>query len=91
MGDTIGLRVPACGLAIELLDKTGPLATTSANLSGHETLLEPKDISRCFPKVPLLGPLPWPPTSGLASTLIKWNSEGKWQLLRRGAVIPLEV
>lgn len=35
--DTIGLRVPALGLAVALLATTGPLAVTSANRSGRPT------------------------------------------------------
>lgn len=35
--DTIGVRVPAAGLAVALLARTGPLAVTSANRSGHPT------------------------------------------------------
>ena len=91
MGNSIGMRVPACTLAIDLLETSGPLATTSANLSGYDPLLDPQEVSSCFPEVPLLGPAPWPRASGLASTLIKWESKGRWQLLRRGAVIPSEV
>ena len=34
-GTSIGLRVPACAQALELLRCTGPLATTSANRSGE--------------------------------------------------------
>ena len=33
---TVGVRVPAHPLALELLGETGPVAVTSANLSGHE-------------------------------------------------------
>ena len=33
---TIGVRVPAHPLALELLSETGPVAVTSANLSGQE-------------------------------------------------------
>ena len=89
-GESIGMRVPACNLALDFLQKSGPLATTSANLSGLDPLMNPESISESFPELPLLGPLPWPQGSGLPSTLIKWQ-EGDWQLLRRGAVIPSEV
>ena len=34
-GKTIGLRIPKQKLSLSLLRKTGPLATTSANLSGR--------------------------------------------------------
>ncbi|KGG18719.1 putative translation factor (SUA5) [Prochlorococcus sp. SS52] len=90
-GDSIGIRIPACEVSMDFLNKSGPLATTSANLSGQETLIDPYELSQCFPKLPLLSPVPWPTSSGLASTLIKWKSPGKWQLLRRGAVIPKEL
>ncbi len=90
-GGSIGLRVPACKLALDFLHQSGPLATTSANLSGFDPLINPEAFSEVFPELPLLGPAPWPKGSGLASTLIKWHGEGNWQLIRRGAVIPLEV
>ncbi len=90
-GSSIGLRVPSCQLAIRLLSETGPLATTSANLSGQDSLMNPEDIARCFPDIPMLGPMPWPKLSGLASTLIEWKGPGQWQLLRQGAVIPSEL
>ena len=35
--DTIGVRVPADGIAVALLASTGPLAVTSANLTGAAT------------------------------------------------------
>lgn len=35
--ETVGVRVPAHGLAIALLSRTGPLAVSSANLSGRPT------------------------------------------------------
>ncbi|KGG16599.1 hypothetical protein EV06_0441 [Prochlorococcus sp. MIT 0602] len=90
-GSSIGMRVPACDFTINFLEKSGPLATTSANISGHDPLLDPKAVSKCFPQLPLLGPLPWPKPSGQASTLIEWKAPGSWQILRIGAVIPLEV
>ena len=90
-GNSIGIRVPACTLTLELLKKSGPLATTSANFSGLDPSLDADGVAKCFPELPLLGPIPWPQSSGLASTLIKWNAPGSWLLLRRGAVIPAEV
>ncbi len=87
-GDSIGMRVPACKVALDFLQISGPLATTSANLSGYEPLMSAEAFSEYFPDLPLLAPTPWPQGSGLASTLIKWQGKGHWQLLRRGAVIP---
>ncbi len=90
-GLNIGMRVPACEAAIELLTKSGPLATTSANLSGHPPSINAREASNYFPELPLLGPIPWPAPSGMASTVIVWRSIGHWQVLRRGAVILPEV
>ncbi len=84
----IGLRVPACSVTNQLLQESGPLATTSANLSGASSSRNAVEASIAFPGVPLLGPLPWPNSSGMASTVISWQDVGRWQLLRKGAVIP---
>ena len=83
----VGMRIPDCEMTIELLSRSGPLATTSANLAGESPCLDSTEASSCFPNLPLLGPLPWPKASGLASTLILWKNTGYWQVLRRGAVI----
>ncbi|WP_320665041.1 L-threonylcarbamoyladenylate synthase [Prochlorococcus sp. MIT 1223] len=89
--NTVGLRVPSNDQAIKLLDESGPLATSSANLSGEEPVLTAEEAAKTFPGVPLLGPTPWPNPSGLASSVIKWESPGRWRLLRRGAVMPLGI
>ncbi len=90
-GTSLGLRMPASDLALEFLRKTGPLATTSANLSGQDPSIQPEKVAKYFPELPLLGPQSWPQLSGCASTLIEWEGPGKWQLLRKGAVIPSEL
>ena len=82
---SIGLRVPALNLARDLLLKTGPLATTSANISGKSPVRNEVEASMQFPDIPILSPLPWPNSSGIASTIIEWNY-GEWNLLRSGAV-----
>tara|TARA_Y100001970_G_C14218495_1_gene851115 strand:- start:227 stop:802 length:576 start_codon:yes stop_codon:yes gene_type:complete len=86
--DSIGLRVPNSQVAISLLKKTGPLATTSANLSGVTPSLDISKISKDFPNVPFLGPIPWTDCSFQASTVIKWISKGNWTILRKGSIIP---
>ena len=45
---TIGLRVPANGLALKLLRRTGPLAATSANRSGEQTPSDVESIRELF-------------------------------------------
>ena len=84
--DSLGFRVPDLRLARDLLLKTGPLATTSANISGEAPVKDALEASIRFPKVPILSPVPWPNSSGMASTVVKWE-EGKWNLLRSGSVI----
>jgi L-threonylcarbamoyladenylate synthase len=99
-GASLGLRVPACARARELLRRSGPLATTSANRSGEPPARDAGEAGRLFPELPCLGPLPWPPGSGQASTVIAWepgaagggagsgaaDREG-WRVLRAGAMI----
>jgi L-threonylcarbamoyladenylate synthase len=87
-GGTLGLRVPACGMAQDLLERTGPLATTSANRSGEPAATSALEAADRFPHLPLLGPLPWPGASGTASTVIAWRREGGWHVMRAGAGIP---
>tara|TARA_Y100001968_G_scaffold314170_1_gene339219 strand:- start:630 stop:1214 length:585 start_codon:yes stop_codon:yes gene_type:complete len=83
--NTLGLRVPDLKVARDLLLKTGPLATTSANISGKIPVNDALEASIQFPGIPILGPLPWPKSSGMASTVVEWK-DGKWILLRAGSV-----
>ena len=83
--NSVGLRVPALKLARDLLMKTGPLATTSANISGDSPAKDALEASIKFPGIPILAPVPWPNSSGMASTVISWE-KGKWNLLRPGSV-----
>jgi L-threonylcarbamoyladenylate synthase len=85
---TIGLRVPDCAIAREILAQTGPLATTSANLSGQPPLQRLAEIDRAFDGVLTLDPEaigPLPPASGLPSTVAKWIGD-RWEILRQGSV-----
>ncbi|MFM8524610.1 MAG: L-threonylcarbamoyladenylate synthase [Cyanobacteriota bacterium] len=87
-GGTIGLRVPASALALELLRLTGPLATSSANRSGDEPCQSAEQAAEVFPETPRLGPVPWPPGSGVASTVLRWVGPSDWRVLRAGAIRP---
>ena len=84
--NNIGFRVPDLRIARDLLLQTGPLATTSANISGKSPVKDALEASIQFPGVPILAPVPWPNSSGMASTVIEWN-EGEWKLLRSGSVV----
>ena len=84
--NSLGFRVPDLRLARDFLMETGPLATTSANISGQSPVKDALEASNQFPGIPILGPVPWPNSSGMASTVIEWN-EGEWKLLRAGSVV----
>ena len=86
-GSNLGMRVPACEMTLELLSQSGPLATTSANKAGKQPPLNAEETANYFPDLPLLAPVPWSRSSGLASTLALWQSPGCWHILRSGAVI----
>ncbi len=87
-GGSLGLRVPACPQALELLRCSGPLATTSANRSGEPACTTAEEACAAFPGVAQLAPVPWPAPSGQASTVLAWSDAGSWRLLRAGAVPP---
>ena len=90
-GGSLGIRIPACPLTLRLLERTGPLATSSANPSGESAAMTALEASCYFPQLPQLGPLPWPDPSGQASTVITWQGHGQWRVVRRGAVMPAEL
>ncbi len=93
-GTSLGLRVPACEPARELLRLSGPLATTSANRSGEPPATTAAEAARQFPALSLLEPLPWPAGSGQASTVLAWRGSepgsgrgSEWTVLRPGAAV----
>ena len=67
---TIGLRIPNSYMAQSLLRETGPLLTSSANISGSKGSIVVEGIALDFPSVKILGPIPWGKSSGKASTII---------------------
>ena len=84
---TLGLRIPNSQMAISLIKSTGPLLTSSANISGRRELTTIEDLTLDFPNVDILGPLPWEKCSGSASTIISWVNPGEWRLVREGQVL----
>ncbi|MGB5916094.1 MAG: L-threonylcarbamoyladenylate synthase [Phormidesmis sp.] len=83
--NTIGIRVPSHPIALKLLAQTGPLATTSANLSGQPPLTTAADIARTFPTALTLAAELYTNASGQPSTVAKWSAAG-WQVLRQGKI-----
>ena len=85
---SIGLRIPNSAIAQTILAQTGPLATTSANRSGHPALQTLTEIAAQFPQVLTLQDdatntdhLP----SGIPSTVARWTGQD-WEILRQGAI-----
>ena len=83
---TIGLRIPNSNIAQSLMKETGPLLTSSANISGFKGTMSPEGIALDFPSVKILGPIPWEKSSGKASTIISWKKSGDWRMIRKGEV-----
>jgi L-threonylcarbamoyladenylate synthase len=85
---TIGVRVPRSDIARSILAQTGPLATTSANLSGKPPLQTIAEIEAEFPNILTLATTAYDsktPAIGIPSTVAKWDGK-KWQILRQGAI-----
>ncbi len=83
---TIGLRIPNSYMAQSLLTEIGPLLTSSANISGFKGSITAEGIALDFPSLGILGPVPWEKSSGKASTIISWEKNRDWRLIRKGEV-----
>jgi len=88
---TLGLRIPNSCMAQSLMKVTGPLLTSSANISGFTGSTTVEGIAQDFPSVKILGPIPWGKRSGKASTIIFWKKSGDWRLIRKGEVLVREL
>ena len=88
---TLGLRIPNSHIAQSLMLLTGPLLTSSANISGLKGATTIEGISLDFPSLSILGPIPWGKSSGKASTIIAWKKSGDWRLIREGEVLVEEL
>lgn len=85
---TVAVRIPRCTVALRLLSRCGPLAVTSANMSGAapattagEARAALGDLVRVY--------LDDGPREGAASTVV--SLVGAPRVLRRGALAPEEV
>jgi tRNA threonylcarbamoyl adenosine modification protein (Sua5/YciO/YrdC/YwlC family) len=86
--DTVGVRVPDHSIASRLLAKTGPIAATSANLSGQPPLASRDDLVAAFGDavaVYLVLPPELPPPEGQASTVVDLGA-GAPRVLRDGPI-----
>ncbi len=84
-GNSIGIRMPNHPVALELLRKFGPLATTSANLSGGNNPQVARDVfNQLNKRVPLIldgGTCP----GGTPSTVVDCTTD-KVSILRLGTI-----
>lgn len=78
---TVAVRVPEHPLARALLELSGPLAVTSANLSGESAVSTAGEVRAIFPDVPVLD---GGPGAGEPSTVV--SLIGPPKILRNGAV-----
>jgi len=82
---TVGIRLPDLTFTRNLLRTTGPLAVTSANLSGRPGARSATEVLEDFQgKIPLIldgGPSP----GGTASTVVDCSQE-EWSILRVGPI-----
>jgi tRNA threonylcarbamoyl adenosine modification protein (Sua5/YciO/YrdC/YwlC family) len=88
-GDSIGVRVPDHVISLALLAATGPLATTSANLSGHPPLLDPDPLVEAFGDsvdVYLLLPSGSRPPGQRPSTVVDMSDPREPRVLREGPI-----
>ncbi len=88
---TLGLRIPNSHMAQSLMKETGPLLTSSANISGFTGSMTAEGIALDFPSLKILGPIPWEKSSGKASTIISWKKSGDWKMIREGEVLVKEL
>ena len=88
---TLGMRIPNSYMAQSFMRETGPLLTSSANISGLKGSITIEGIAKDFPSVKILGPIPWEKRSGKASTIIIWKKSGDWRLIREGEVLVREL
>ena len=78
-------------MAQSLMKETGPLLTSSANISGFKGSMTAEGIALDFPSLKILGPCPWGKSSGKASTIISWKKKGDWCMIREGEVLVREL
>ncbi|MBK1989707.1 L-threonylcarbamoyladenylate synthase [Sphaerospermopsis aphanizomenoides BCCUSP55] len=81
---TIGVRVPNHQVAKNILAQTGPMATTSVNLSGQPALENRDEIAENFPDVLTVEATEYKGL-GTPSTVAKWTGKD-WQILRQGVI-----
>lgn len=89
-GDTVGLRMPECDIALQILNSCSvPLLGTSANLSGGPDLNDASEIHNTFGNGLAYVVEPELKPSGVASTIVKVDN--KISILRLGVISEEEI
>jgi L-threonylcarbamoyladenylate synthase len=83
--ETIGLRMPDHATALALLDRTGPLAVTSANISGRPTPATCDELRALFGSAVEVYLCDEGVAAGVASTVVE-VSAADVRILRQGAI-----
>lgn len=87
--DTIGIRIPDSSFVLFLIDQTGPLSVTSANLSGHENTTNEKEVlAQLDGRIDMV--VKGQTTSATASTVVDL-SHGDVRILRNGVITKEEI
>ena len=86
-GGRIGLRAPADAFCRALLERTGPLAVTSANRSGDKPAATLEGALRSLPTPPDLAVDGGDLGEAGPSTVARWDGAG-WTILRPGRLDP---
>lgn len=87
--DTIGIRIPDSSFVLSLIDQTGPLSVTSANLSGHENTTNEKEVlAQLDGRIDMV--VKGQTTSATASTVVDL-SHGDVRILRNGVITKEEI
>lgn len=82
---TVGFRIPASNIALDILEKFGPMATTSINLSGEAPLNDYKSIVDAFgDKIDYIIE-DTEPSINVSSTVVDASTDN-WKILREGSV-----
>jgi len=82
-GETIGIRMPAHPIALGVLERTGPLAVTSANRSGEPTPDTCDEIEKVFGHAVAVYVCDDVPLEGAPSTVVDTTTD-PWEVLRFG-------
>lgn len=87
--DTVAIRMPKNKVALELIEKTGPLVAPSANISGKVSATKFEHLEELIPKVDAI--IKSDPTEiGIESTVLDLSTEDSI-ILRKGFITKKEI